>query len=144
MRKKKSESAPILVVVFCQYGFLSRFIGLLFIILLIIYLKVLLNKKKFNATEIEQNSNVIYLLILIVLSSIMLYLGTESFIKGAKGIADLLGMNSTVIGLTIIALGTSAPELSTSFIAVKKNEYDMIMRYNFTLRTHNLFLDERT
>lgn len=44
---------------------------------------------------------------------------------GAVAIARVLGMSDTLIGLTIIAVGTSLPELVTSVIAAKKNEVDM-------------------
>ncbi len=44
---------------------------------------------------------------------------------GAVAIARIVGMSETLIGLTIVALGTSLPELVTSVVAAKKNEVDM-------------------
>ena len=44
---------------------------------------------------------------------------------GATAIARVLGMSETLIGLTIVALGTSLPELVTSIVAARKNEVDM-------------------
>lgn len=49
-----------------------------------------------------------------------LILGGELFVKGATGIARFLGMSEAVIGLTIIAAGTSLPELATSIVAALK------------------------
>ncbi|MBR1761354.1 MAG: calcium/sodium antiporter [Schwartzia sp.] len=46
---------------------------------------------------------------------------------GAVAIARMLGMSETLIGLTIIAVGTSLPELVTSVVAAKKGEVDMAM-----------------
>ena len=42
-------------------------------------------------------------------------------------IAAILGVDGTVVGLTIIAFGTSAPELSASLIALKKQEFEIIL-----------------
>lgn len=44
---------------------------------------------------------------------------------GATAIARIVGMSETLIGLTIVALGTSLPELVTSIVAARKNEVDM-------------------
>ena len=46
---------------------------------------------------------------------------------GAVAIARMLGMSETLIGLTIISIGTSLPELVTSVVAAKKGEVDMAM-----------------
>ena len=51
----------------------------------------------------------------------MIYFGSEFFINGALGIVNKFGFNDLVIGMTIIALGTSCPELFTTFAAIKKN-----------------------
>ncbi len=48
---------------------------------------------------------------------ILLYLGAEWFVKGAAGLGHLLGMRPLVVGLTIVAYGTSMPELVVSTIA---------------------------
>ncbi len=52
-------------------------------------------------------------------------LGGYSFSYGATAIARVFGMSDTLIGLTIVAVGTSLPELVTSIVAAKKNEVDM-------------------
>lgn len=46
---------------------------------------------------------------------------------GAVGIAKALGISDLIIGLTIVAIGTSLPELASSLIAVRKNEHDMAL-----------------
>ena len=44
-----------------------------------------------------------------------------------KGFASIFGLNDTVVGLTIVAFGTSAPELSASLIALKKQDFEIIL-----------------
>ncbi len=54
-----------------------------------------------------------------------LVIGGEMAVRGATGIAKALGMSDVVIGLTIVAIGTSLPELATSLIAARKGAVDM-------------------
>ncbi len=51
--------------------------------------------------------------------------GGDGVVEGAVTIAKSLGITETIIGLTIIAFGTSLPELVTSMVAARKNELDM-------------------
>ena len=48
-------------------------------------------------------------------------------VDGASTIASSLGLSQNLIGLTIVALGTSLPELVTSIVAAKKDEVDMAL-----------------
>ena len=64
-------------------------------------------------------------IIFIVLGAFGLYLGSEWFVDGAKGIAQEFGVDETLIGLTIVALGTSLPELVASSMAAFKKESDL-------------------
>ena len=49
---------------------------------------------------------------LLFLGSIMLYLGSEWIVKGGVAIAEKYGISTIVIGLTVVAFGTSLPELA--------------------------------
>ncbi len=60
-----------------------------------------------------------------ILGLILIILGADFTINGAVGIAVYLGIPDIVIGLTIIAAGTSLPELITSVVAAKKGESDI-------------------
>ena len=51
--------------------------------------------------------------------------GGDKFVDGASGIASSLGVSDAVIGLTIVAAGTSLPELATSIVAAMKGKSDM-------------------
>lgn len=54
-----------------------------------------------------------------------LLVGSKSLVWGASGIATMLGVSDLVIGLTIVAIGTSLPELAASVISALKNEHDI-------------------
>lgn len=55
----------------------------------------------------------------------MLVKGADWFVEGASGIADKFGIPQLVIGLTVVALGTSLPELFTSVVAARKGKADI-------------------
>jgi cation:H+ antiporter len=54
-----------------------------------------------------------------------LLIGSKSLVYGATGVAQLLGVSDLIIGLTIVAIGTSLPELAASVISALKNEHDI-------------------
>jgi len=64
-------------------------------------------------------------LLLVVLAVVALPVGAEYTVQGASAIAEFLGISDRVIGLTVVALGTSLPELIASVIAALKKEMDM-------------------
>ncbi|MCR5826035.1 MAG: calcium/sodium antiporter [Oscillospiraceae bacterium] len=64
-------------------------------------------------------------LLFIVGGAAAVKLGGDWVVDGAKTIAAFCGLSENLIGLTIVALGTSLPELVTSVIAARKNELDM-------------------
>lgn len=55
----------------------------------------------------------------------MLLYGSDMFVEGAVDLAQKLGWSETLIGLTIVAIGTSLPELAISLVAVKNGENDV-------------------
>ncbi|MBQ5674586.1 MAG: calcium/sodium antiporter [Lachnospiraceae bacterium] len=63
--------------------------------------------------------------ILLVLGFVMLIKGADWFVEGASGIADRFGIPQLVIGLTIVAFGTSAPEAAVSISAAMKGNADI-------------------
>ena len=62
--------------------------------------------------------------IYVVLGLAALVWGGDRFVDGASGIAAGLGVSEAVIGLTIVAVGTSLPELATSVVAATKGAPD--------------------
>ena len=61
----------------------------------------------------------------IVLGLVLLIIGSQVLLKGAVGIAESLGVSEAVIGLTLVAVGTSLPELSVSIIAAFRKHADV-------------------
>ena len=55
----------------------------------------------------------------------MLLLGGASLVRGASGIAEAPGISPLVVGLTVVAFGTSLPEIVTSIIAAMRKEADL-------------------
>ncbi len=68
---------------------------------------------------------VVGILSAVVLGLLLLIGGSQVLLKGAVGIADQLGMSEAVIGLTLVAVGTSLPELSISVIAAIRRHADV-------------------
>lgn len=66
-------------------------------------------------------------LIFIVIGIAGITLGSDWVVDGAKTIASAFGISENLIGLTIVAFGTSLPELMTSIVAARKNEVDMAL-----------------
>ncbi len=61
----------------------------------------------------------------VILGGSLLALGANTLVKGAVGVAGGLGISETIIGLTIVAVGTSAPELVTSVVAALRGQSDL-------------------
>ena len=66
-------------------------------------------------------------LIFIVVGLVCIILGGNFVVDGASAIALKFGMSETLVGMTIVAVGTSLPELVTSMIAAKKGESDLAL-----------------
>ena len=64
-------------------------------------------------------------LIYVIGGAVAIKFGGDFVVNSAVAIAAAMGMSQTLIGLTIVALGTSLPELATSVVAAKKGELDM-------------------
>jgi len=63
----------------------------------------------------------------VIVGLIVLILSSDLLIGGATGIARQMGISETVIGLTIVAIGTSLPELAASIAAALKKEHEMVL-----------------
>ena len=66
-------------------------------------------------------------IVFIVGGAIAIAIGGDMTVDAASRIASELGMSQTLIGLTIVSIGTSLPELVTSIVAARKNEVDMAL-----------------
>ena len=87
-------------------------------------------KKAMNTYQEEEEIKVISMglsLVYIVGGAIAIKFGGDFVVDSASNIALSLGMSQNLVGLTIVALGTSLPELVTSMVAAKKGEVDMAL-----------------
>lgn len=65
--------------------------------------------------------------LLIVVGLALLLFGGDWLVEGASGIAIALGVSQSVVALTIVSIGTSAPELASSIMAARKGDTDMAL-----------------
>ena len=63
----------------------------------------------------------------IVFGLAMLVLGSDALVRGATDIALSVGISEAVVGLTVVAIGTSAPELATAVMAARKGQTDLAL-----------------
>ena len=66
-------------------------------------------------------------ILLIALGFVLLVKGADFLVDGASGVAKRFHIPEIIIGLTIVSIGTSLPELVTSIVAARKNEVDMAL-----------------
>lgn len=65
--------------------------------------------------------------ILAIGSLALTLLGAEFLVRGARGIAESMGISDAVISLTLVAIGTSLPELATGVAAARRGENDLVL-----------------
>lgn len=82
-------------------------------------------EKEFGIVKNKKQSSIIFQISLIVVGCALLVLGSNWLVKGAVELAKYFGISELVIGLTIVAAGTSLPEVATSVLAAIKGEKDI-------------------
>lgn len=124
--------ASLLVLVFSLNNGLSRVEGLVLfagiILFTVLSIRLGRTKKEDAITDTEtqvKEMSVLAALMLIALSCAMLAFGADFMVDGATTVAQALGVSDKVIGLTVVALGTSLPELAASIAAAIKKEMDI-------------------
>ena len=118
-----------LPLLFIYLGNLVFWQGIFFILLLLGYCWKLYYKNH-GYDEQQENQNVegvFYISIKTIMGMVGLGFGAHIFILGAEGIAMALGVSSLIIGMSIVALGTSLPELAASIVAAKNNETGFVI-----------------
>lgn len=79
-------------------------------------------------------------LLLLAVGFVLLVKGADAFVEGASGIADKFGIPQLVIGLTIVAMGTSAPEAAVSITAALKGTADITIGNILGSNILNIFI----
>lgn len=128
-------SALVLFIIVAEYflggqavGHITRTNGLILFCFLGIYLVSLISDVRRNQKNDNQEEKTKFKfkdIIYIVVGLAGIILGGQLVVNGATDIAKALGVSENVIALTIVAVGTSLPELVTSVIATKKGELDI-------------------
>lgn len=107
-----------------QFHVISRLSG--FILLLSMLLYVFLNNKKLEEPPVEpQDGSVVSNLITLVVGIVCVFFGAQLVVENVTHIALCLGVTSEIIALTVVALGTSLPELVTTITSLVKGHTEM-------------------
>ena len=112
-------------------GAITFFTGLILLIILSAYLFYIITSSRKEIQEensdanSEVNSSYIKCFVYLILGIIMLKYGADFLVSSAIEIASLLNIEERVIAVTVIAIGTSVPELATSIVAALKKEVDL-------------------
>ena len=120
-----------LLVLLSIDGELSQYDGILLLIGLGIFVvytfRSALKQREKSKDDTNSGKNNVYLksIGLIGIGIILLYIGAILTVDNAVVIASEFGLSETIIGLTVIAIGTSLPELITSIIAIRKGHTDI-------------------
>ena len=93
-----------------------------------------------NDDDDEVTQSVIMSLVCIVGGAAAIAIGGDWVVDSASTLAMALGMSETMVGLTIVAVGTSLPELVTSFVAARKGEVDMALGNAIGSNVFNILL----
>ena len=123
--------ASLLLIVFALNSGITRIEGLILFACLILFTTISVRKGRTQQQETDIDDlegkpmTVLAAIGLIVLSCGMLAFGADILVDGATTVASALGVSDKVIGLTIVALGTSLPELAASVAAAFKKQMDI-------------------
>ena len=118
--------ASIMLYVFIHDNFLASYEGGIFLVVLGSYILFTIKQNRLPEDEISDvKTNLWIALLLLTGSMIGMYFGSDFLVDSASNIAKNWGVSEKVISVTIIAFGTSVPELATSVIAAFKKEMDI-------------------
>jgi len=115
----------VLLVVLIMDGLLSRGDGLLLLAGMVIFIASMIRAAMKERTADEEESekmSPMKCLIFIIIGIAAIIAGGQLVVNSASNIALALGLSQTFVGLTIVAIGTSLPELVTSIVATRKGE----------------------
>ena len=121
--------SAILFVAVAMTGTIERWAGIIFVLMLVgfVWYQVVASRKAMKQEEepTEQPMALWKAMLIVAVSFGAMVFGADKLIEGASNIASALGVSDRIIGLTIVAVGTSLPELFASVMASIKGESDM-------------------
>ncbi|MDB0062989.1 calcium/sodium antiporter [Crocinitomicaceae bacterium] len=124
----KMMFATLLFLVFAYDGVIERWEGMTLLVALITFIVYIVRnsiKHAHVAEDMEPAPPIRISALFLLIGLVGLYFGSDWFLNGAVNLARQLGMTEHVIGVTIVAFGTSVPELVTSIVAAMKKETDI-------------------
>ena len=151
-RQMLREESPVLILItglagLCLYdGFLNRLESILLALLIVPLIVLVIKYKTTSDTTLPDKDEAIPKIESITsakwffIGLIFLLLGAEITVFSAKAIAQFFGISELVIGLTVIALGTSLPELAASVVSAIKGHHDIAVGNVFGSNLFNLML----
>ena len=116
---------------------LDKLEGIILISILILFIINVLKKSNVNETynDVDDKLSLVSnfkIFLWLIISSFALYYGSEFLVDGAVNFAKQISISEAVISVTIIAIGTSIPELAASLVAIAKNEKrDFCWKFNW-------------
>jgi cation:H+ antiporter len=145
------ESPPLIItsliiVVFSWNNYLSMIEGFIMVSLLVLYLWRAFRTKEDIDTSLEEShlfakyNGTTFQFFLVILGIAMLIIGANWIVEGSTGIARELGVSEWFIGVSIVALGTSLPELTSSLIAAKRGHGEMAIGNVFGSNIFNILM----
>ena len=114
--------SSLLFILFLLDNIITKMEGLLLIAGLFFFIIFSIKRNIPNEESIISKINIQTGILFFVLGAIGLYFGSELFVGSAISIASFFGVPKFVIGITVVALGTSLPELVTSIVALIKGQ----------------------
>lgn len=124
--------ATLAVPLFFYDGMMSRWEGILFLVgsVAFTYITIQWSKKRppdLDEVPTEESRTRGVLIAIGCLGLVVLIAGGELFVRGGVGLAGRLGVDERIIGLTVVAFGTSVPELAASVVAALKGHSDLAL-----------------
>lgn len=126
--------ASILLPVLSANGIITHLEGILLFLLIIVYTVISIRRGRSTDNTVPESDapqapsrldRPVAAFMLLILSCAMLSFGADLLVKGASSLASALGVSDKVIGLTVVAFGTSLPELAASVAAALKKQMDI-------------------
>ena len=124
-------AASVLVLLFSLNNGISRIEGLILFISIVAFTVISIYTGRTRKDDMPESDapdremKAVWATLLIILACLMLSFGADFMVDGATVLAQAIGVSDKVIGLTVVALGTSLPELAASVAAALKKEMDI-------------------
>ena len=103
------------------------FVIVLFFMIFVYYLISIMRNKKDNDSEEMAKYGILKSVIFTVLGIACIVMGSNVVVDSASNIATMIGISQKMIALTVVAFGTSLPELVTSIVSTRKGEHEILV-----------------